>query len=349
MRKLIMLLLAVFVLLIASCERRDIYREGKTSLPVIVHMDWRNLGSDPSGATICFYPEDGSHPYTFKTNSVGRAIVQVPSGYYTVIVFNRTTEEYGTMQFFDMEHLGMAKAVLDTRYVAWLGTADTIGRVVYEPEVIVVGRTDHFYVHEVSSSYFDEYESTRAEGDVEEADLLPDTCRVTPQQMVMNATVKVRVHGIQNVSSVRGHLTGMAGGDYLATRSATDTIATHAIESWTIQRDETDYTKGYLVGTFRTFGLPEQYKMNKEALNNRLSVQLKLVDGETVIGRTFYVGDRVEEIEEELVVNVVVGINSTEDDDPITAPDVKPIGGSESGFDVTLEDWGDTHDVVVPM
>ena len=342
--------LLLILLLAASCERRDIYREGVTTRPVIVSMDWRNLGSDPSGASIYMYPETGATPYVFKTNSVGKALVQVPSGYYTVLVFNRTVDEYGTMSFSDMSQLGYAKAVLDSRYVAWVGTSDAVGRTVYDPEIIVVGRTDHFQVNEVTSSTFEIYESTRA-GDTDGAAVSQklDTCYVTPQQVVMTGTIQVRVEGIQNVSSARGYLTGLSGGLFLGTRATTDTLATHVVESWTLQRDEGDYTKGYLVGTFQCFGLPEEYISNKDVLHNHLSMQIKLVDGKTTVTADFDVGDRIEEIASERKVNLVVGIQATAADDPIVLPDVEPAGGSKSGFDITLDDWDDPVDVVVPL
>lgn len=339
MKRLLLILCPMVVLMTLSCQRREIYVEGKTALPVIVSIDWRYLGGDPTGTTIYFYPEDGTTPYAFRTNSVSNATVQVPSGYYTVIAFNRTVDEFGTMHFEHMEHLGTASAVLDYKYFAWVDNVGTFPRTVYEPEVIVCGRTDHFEVRERSTEYIDDYYSTRVDGN-----FVPDTCFVTPRQMVMTATVKVRVHGIQNVSTARGFLSGMAGADYLATRSATDTLATHVIESWSIQRDDTDYTQGYVVGQFRCFGLPDAYKTVKQRLNNHLYLQLMLVDNKTILTAEFDVGHLIEEFANELIVNVVVG-----DDNPIIAPDVEPVGGSSSGFDVYVEDWGDTEDVVVAM
>ena len=341
---------SLVLLLAASCDRRDIYREGVTTRPAIVSMDWRNLGSDPTGASIYMYPESGTTPYVFKTNSVGKATVQVPSGYYTVLVFNRTVDEFGTMHFQDMSQLGYAKALLDSRYVAWVGTADSVGRTVYDPEIIVVGRTDHFCVHEVTSSTIELYESTRAnDADGSSTSQKQDTCYVTPQQVVMTGTIRVRVVGIQNVSSVRGYLTGLSGGLFLGTRSTTDTLATHIVENWTLQRDEGDYTKGYLVGTFQCFGLPEQFLANKSKLNNHLTLQLRLVDNKTIITTGFDVGDRIEEIASELKVYLVVGVQATTDDDPIVVPDVEPEDGSKSGFDVSLDDWEDPEDVVIPL
>jgi len=363
MRNIVLFVSLFSAVMLSSCEHLEIYREGKTAVPVIVTMDWRNLGSSPSSATIYFYPEDGGAPHSFKTNSVAKASVNVPSGYYTVLVFNRTVDEFATMHFEDLEGLSLARAMLDSKYFSIYGTADSVGRTVHEPEQIVVGRSEHFYVSERTSGYVEGQRTisvqrslsggavlTRAVGDVQ-----PDTCKVIPERRVMTATIKVRVEGLQNIKTVSGYLTGMAGGMYLATGDATDNSVTHVIESWTFERDAGDYTKGYLVGTFSCFGLPEQFMAQKDVLAanngtvNKLHVKMLLVDNKTVIDRTWNVSDRVVEDVKNLAVELTVGVNAAPDDKPIDVPTVAPEGGSESGFDVTIKDWTKGEDVVVPM
>lgn len=339
---------------VASCERRSIYEEGRTAVPVIVQMDWRELGGDPTGATIGFYPENGSAPLLFRTNSVIRAQVEVPSGYYTVLVFNRTVDEYGTMHFDRMSALGSAQAILDYEYSSWAGTADSVGRTVYEPELIVCGRTDHFEVRERANGIIREHEdsrpATRAGISYDPSDPnVPDTVKVTPQRMVYTATFNVRVSGLQNVRSARAYITGMAGAEYLATRSATDTIATHVLEQWSTSPDPADYTKGYLRTTFDCFGLPEQYRSGRVPWNEHLYLQVLLVDGKTVITKAYDVGDLIEQHDAELELALAVGLETRPGDDPLILPDVEPEDGKESGFDVHFEDWGDTQDVIVPM
>lgn len=339
---------------VASCVRRDIYEEGKTVVPVIVHTDWRNLGGDPTGATILFYPESGSAPFTFKTNSVGRAQVQVPSGFYTVMVFNRTVDEFATMHFEDMSGLGTAKALLDGKFFGWVGTDESVGRTVYEPEIIVCGRTDHFEVRQRTTSTVTEHENTRevtrADETSETPDVItPDTVYVTPQRMVYEARFNVRVNGIHNVRSVRAYVTGMAGGEYMATRMATDHLATHVIEKWTAEHDPADYTKGYLKTSFDCLGLPEQYKDNKLPDNEHLYMEVLLVDGQTIITKGYDVGDLIMQYDAELELDLVLGLETRPGDNPLDLPDVKPQGGSESGFDVNFDDWGDTEDIIVPL
>jgi len=338
-------LLTLLLLAFSACELRPLYREGETPVEVLVCMDWTQLGGNPNSATIMFYPTSGGSPYVFQTNSVTRKTVQVPSGYYTVLVFNRTVEEFGTMTFSDMNHLGTAKCVLEEKIFSWLGRSKEVGRTVYEPEEIVVGRTDNFHVRAMSERKV----YTKADVIESEVQYETDSVMVRSKRMVMTGNIGVRIKGLQNIKSVRSYLTGMAGGAYLASRSATDTLATHVLETWSIVKDESDVTTGYITTSFSCLGLPEQYVEEPEIYNNKLNLQLLLVDEETIMNYSFDVGDRIEQIEEELVVNLAIGIGTDPGDTAIVVPDVKPKGGSQTGFDVNLDDWEDGEDVVVPM
>lgn len=330
------MLTAVLAVAVTSCDLRPLYIEGETPVEVLVLTDWTQLGGDPTGSTICFYPEDqGKTPLTFKTNSVTRTVVNVPSGYYTVQVFNRTVDEFGTMRFTGMESLSTVRAILEEKLFSWVGRADTVGRTVYEPEEIVVGRADHFYVRTIG----ERTTSLRTKAD-SGSGMEIDSVQVTPQRVRYAGTVSVRIHGIHNIRSMRAYLTGMAGEAYLATRSAGETLATHVLESWRLDRDTGDYTKGWVRGEFHCFGLPDQYKGDRRAENNRLVLEFRLVDNKTVIRRIVEAGAMVDQNEAERTDNIVV-------ETAIVLPDVKPEEGSESGFDVTFTDWDDPIDIPV--
>jgi len=330
---------AMACLTVGSCDFRTLYIEGETPVEVLVVTDWTQLGADPDGASIYFYPEKGGAPKVFPTNSVTRTRVSVPSGYYTVLVFNRSVDEYGTMKFDGMGTLAGAEAILEDKLFSWVGRSDTVGRTVYEPEEIVVGRNDHFYVRTI-----DERMQEVTKGDAA-ADTAIDSVSVKPLRMVYTGNVSVRVNGIQNVRTMCAYLTGMAGEAYLATRSAGDTLATHVLESWRMERDGTDYTKGYMKTSFSCFGLPEQYVSEPDPSNNRLVIQFSLVDGKTVVGYSIDVGAEVQQVEKELVVNFVVEKDNA--GKAIVLPDVKPSGSSESGFDVDFKDWEAPIDIPV--
>lgn len=334
MRRLITIILSIAA--ICSCELRPLYIEGETPVNVLVIMDWTQLGGDPEGASIYFYPEDGNAPRVFKTNSVKKETVKVPSGYYNVMVFNRTVDEFTSMSFRDMDTLGTAKAILEGKNINWIEENDTVGRTVYEPEPIVVGRQEHFYVRTESERTVKVW----TESDSSSYTVEIDSVMVRPLRTVYTGEVTIRVNGIQNISSMRAYLKGMAGDEYLASRSAGDYLATHVMESWTRVRETTDYTKGYVNTTFKCFGLPEQYKTSRRPEDTKLVVQFKLVDEETVKQFVFNVGENITQNDNELTVTVAVK-------EEVTLPDVKPKGGSESGFDVNFKDWDEAIDVPI--
>jgi len=336
-RRLHILTAVLSVMLAASsCDFRPLYIEGSTPVEVLVLTDWTQLGGIPSGASIYFYPEGGGKPWVFKTNSVTRTTVKVPSGYYTVQVFNRTVDEFGSMTFSGMDSLGTAEAVLEEKLFTWVGRADTIGRTVYEPEEIVVGRSDHFLVRSVSER--EAYQ--RSSGKVISLTEIIDSVAVRPQRLRYTANMSVRINGIENIKSMRAYLTGMAGDAYLATRIAGNTQVTHVLESWSVERDAADYTKGYVKAEFNCFGLPRQYVGAPFEKNNKLLLQFQLVDNKTVVQEIRYVGELVEQNDADRTDLIVI-------DTAITLPTVKPEGGKESGFDVSFTDWDDPVDIPI--
>lgn len=327
---------SALVLLAAACTFRPLYIEGETPVKVLVIPDWTQLGSLPTGASINFYPELKAKYWPFRTNSVSKAMVSVPSGYYSVMVFNRTTDEFGSMSFDGMDQLGTARAVLESRLFPWVGRADSIGRTVYEAEELVVGRTDHFQVRSQLERETELWERGKESGISSEE--LIDSVEVVTQRVPYIGSVVVRVNGVHNIRSVRAYITGMAGDAYLATRTAGDSLATHVLESWKLTRDDNDYTKGYVTATFSCFGLPERYLGNPHEKNNKLLLQFRLVDNTTVIQEIRYVGDVADQNEAERTVTFHA---------EVSLPDVKPDDGSESGFVVTITDWEDPEEIPI--
>lgn len=315
------------IVLLSACELRPLYVEGVTPVNVLVLPDWTQLGGNPSGATICFYPEDGGAPHKFRTNSVTRANVQVPSGYYNVMVFNRAEDEFGTMSFTGIDALSSARVVLDEKIFSWIGRVDTVGHTVYEPEDVVVGRLDHFKV----CSLAEREAAIRDNSQESDPAAVADSAKVTPRRVRYSGTISIRIDGIQNLRSVRSYLTGMNGSAYLAGRRAGDILCTHVLENWSVEHDESDHTKGWLRGRFYCFGLPGQ-----DEPNNRLFLQLLLVDNKTVIQdiRNVAVIQNDDERSDKIVI-----------EDAIILPDVKPEAKGESGFDVDVTGWKDPIDI----
>lgn len=343
LRSILSVIMGWLMVGLSSCDRRDLYIEAETPVKVIVHMDWTELGHLPEGASIYFYPEGGGAPYVFRTNSVVRTEVSVPAGYYTVMVFNRTVNEFGSMSFSGMEALGTAGVTLLDKRVSWLdNVADNVPRIVQEPERIVVGRTDHFLVHSLTDRLtVQKYQSRGTTFD--ERDVVCDSVDVYQRRMTYTTYTTVRVRGIQNIKSVRAYIAGLADGGYLATRSAGTNLATYTMENWSINRDPGNYTTGYISTNFDCLGLPQQYLTNRLPDDVRIIIRYLLVDNKTVITHSVDVGDIIRQDDNAFLLE----LNLDLDNDGHALPDVEPEGGSASGFDVNINDWGDEEDIIV--
>ena len=92
---------------------------------------------------------------------------------------------------------------------------------------------------------------------------------------------------------------------------------------------------------FYCFGLPDDHAALSD--ENILHLELLLVDNETILKFDIPVGDLIVEVDPE---NLILCL---ELDLGYTLPDVKPEGGAEGGFDVTVEDWGEEEEYDVPL
>lgn len=326
------------VLCSVGCRLRDLYYEQLTPVQVRVNIDWTNFGVEPSGATILFYPEDGSAPYEFKTHNVDSEVVSVPAGFYNVLVFNLSKSEFGSFSFVGMDKYESAAILLEKGYFAWLDGADTIGRTVSEPEKIMSGVAEHFEVSGVEHRYVKEKVS--GQGSVYVWSEKLDTVTVTPKRIVFNGYISVHIKGIENVNSIRAYMTGLSGGVYLASRIGAPELATFVPQTWEIVTDKNDNSQGCLNGSFLCLGLPEQYRGFQVPSNSELRMELLLRDMATIVDTTFLVGDLIIESEEEFHLDL-----SLEVETPV--PEVVPYDGHDTGFDFDFEDWGDTEDIVL--
>ena len=96
-------------------------------------------------------------------------------------------------------------------------------------------------------------------------------------------------------------------------------------------------TDGALTGTLNTFGA-------EEGTLHAIEVEVLLVDGKTIVKQTMTDISFKEETDGE--GNIVIRLEA---DIPEPLPDVKPEGGSGSGFDADVDDWDEEHTQEVPV
>ena len=165
-------------------------------------------------------------------------------------------------------------------------------------------------------------------------------CSLTPENIIYTIKVKVNIKGIYNLRSARAALDGMAEGYRFASAKPTKAVSTYLMEEWSLTVDQSDPTRGYIVSTLYCFGLPDGHRATAD--ENHFVLYVLLVDNKTTLDYTFPVGDKFDYDEAEVELSLSLEIDLQ---DPL--PDVKPEGGSGSGFDATVEDWGEEieHDI----
>ena len=102
-----------------------------------------------------------------------------------------------------------------------------------------------------------------------------------------------------------------------------------------ITYDEGSPFNGTLSGIFNAFGFDSEQ-------SHTLTLKILLVDNKTVVEQTFNVFAR-NETDEDGTLTFYIEIVTDR------LPDVKPEGDPDSGFDATVDEWGDPIDSEVPM
>lgn len=355
-RKVAWTVFALVTLLSTAC-RRELEYNYHPFCEISVRVDWSALDEKPTGMSVYLYPEDGSEPFVKLTNQVDEARISVREGIYNVLVINQSTSEFGSLRFRGMDRFETACA----EAAPYSSTSHVGTGVVVEPEPLAAATLLRM---EVTEQMVSDYQAQlKAEAGQAASRQVPSaaTFRLTAVPLSLNATVHVQVSGIQNVRSARGRFSGMASGCWLSTGKPLATTATYQIDRWEVEHSDADYTRGILTGRFSTFGLVEEgisRQARAAAGDNLLHLDILLVDNQTVVSALFPVGDRIEELKEELSIRVEVGTEAgstppSEGQDnpnlPLPLPDVKPENGSSSGFDATVDDWGEEIDIDIDV
>lgn len=329
--KLHILLLAALVCTVAtSCDHKELCYDHTHAVPARIDVDWSLFTQEqPTGMTVLLYPDDGGQPYSTLTNNTQYADINVPAGQYSALVYNQSTSEFGTLLFDGMDHLSTAVVKAGTMQSRWYKTRTDDERLVYEPEWIASAMA-----HDVEAPVEESYAYTRDGTRCVVATL-------QPRCMVYTIYVSVHINNIYNLRSARASLDGLADGYNFGAQQTTTTKATQLIEDWTLTRDTDNPANGTLHATIHSFGLPEDHANTPD--DNHLRLSLLLVDNKTQKDFDFAVGNAFVHGPE---VSLSLSINESID---TPLPDVKPEGGSSSGFDATVEDWGDEVNIDIGM
>ena len=336
MRRIIAALLLASVVL-SSCTHKELCFGHHHTARVRVLADWSGFTVEqPTGMSVHIYDEDGDEVKSSLSNNTEFTDFELEPGGYEAVVFNQSPSEFGSVRFEDLNRLDQASVWADYTKSLWF-KADADEPVICQPEWVGTDMRGGLAVDMNMMATSPEARRTRSESFPQENVL----ARLTPENIIYTITITVRIYGIHNLKAARGSLSGLSAGYFLGKEQPASETGTELLEEWTVTRDDSDPTKGFLKAEITSFGLP--YGHQAQPQDNVFKLSLLLVDNKTKLDYIFPVGDRFKgDADRELHLEL-----SEEIADRL--PDVKPENGSAGGFDASVDDWGDEEIIDIPI
>lgn len=316
------------ILFTTSCERRPLTYYMESEVGITVDWSKANLESESGdGATAVFYPKDGGEPKVALMGDRTKGTVRLRAGRYDAIVFNRTfddfsgvafrgTDGYKTLEAYTVE----VETRVDTR------TGETTRVIVNSPEKLAAATLEDFEVTEDMLGNYDTNAASR--GNAPHAPAKPGL-RFEPRELTRTVRVEVNVKGLNNVRKADCTLDGVPVSIFLAGGRTTESAATQEFALSSPVFEPGSVTDGTLSGTLNVFGF------DKDA-PHRLTLTAYLVDGKTKVHQDLTDIHISEKQDSPGLVTIYIEADTSE-----AIPDVKPEGGSGSGFDAEVSDWGE--------
>lgn len=373
----ILAVVAVMLVCTAGC-RRDLWVYTDDYRQVELCTDWSQATDVPGGMTWWFINDNLSGRTRHETTAeVAHTWLNLPRGQYTGFVFDYSPAEYAHIDFVGMTHPDSALVHLLPAADQPLSDEDLYGSrsvninmggipinpetgmhlVASEPELMNADTLHHVTINTGTDGDLILWD----ESDEYQSKLITQTVYAEPKPVVWKLRVRVYVHGISFMYSVRGSVAGLADGCWLSPLRHTCTSCLQRLDSW----DSYSFNNGtgYITTTINTFGLPDMDMLpsplglggqNSRADDDgtpdynrrlRLNLQFLLRDQATVLNYHFDVGDECITIfEDELVVRIDIPIDFPGGPD-LPYVDVK----GSAGFGATVTPWEDTDPVDVSM
>ena len=317
--------LFLLLLFTTSCERREItyYMEAEVSITA----DWSRANLDHEsdyGATAVFYPKAGGKPKTVLLGDRTQGKVRLPKGHYSVIIFNRSFNDFSGLAFKGTDKYNTLEAYtvkVESRVVT--KTNETRDVIVNSPEKLASDAIEEF---EITEEMLGNYSNTQlARGCTQ------DGCSLhfTPRELTQTVQVEVKVKGLHNVKQAHCTLSGVPTSVFLASGQTSEHTAIQEFALGNPVFDENSYTDGTITGTLNVFGFDSE-------LPHDMDLKATLVDGKTVVEQTFKEVETSEKADETGIISLHISAETHE-----TIPDVKPEDGAGSGFDAEVGEWGE--------
>jgi len=370
----VLLIPLVLIQLLTGCERRDLWVLAEEYRQVELVTDWSEAEARPNGMTAWFINNDYSgYNRNYKTSEVTHTWLSLPRGNYTGLVFDYSPEEYGHIQFVNMDDPDLAEVCL--KPAADQPKADEtelFGDVAVPAGMQGIERNEENGLYIVKAepdainldALHDVDIVTGSDGDYilwkereqYESSLVTQTLNAWPKPIVWKLHVLVYVKGIYYMNSVRASIAGLADGYMMSQGMHSEDVCLQALDEWSSK------TIGENIGTISTtamtFGLPEygvgggengvatreddEGVVHEYLSNLRLNLQFLLRDQETVLDYHYDCQPYVNIFEDQLVVRIDIPIE--------LAPELPYVEAKGSaGFDATVSPWEDGGTVETTM
>lgn len=120
MRHFPLMLLAAVMMTLTSCgedsflNRREFVDYGGKASELLLRVDWDTYADGrPTGMSLYTYNEEGDGE-RLVTNDVDSVPLRRPDGRYRLMLFNLSTDEFGSMNFYRMDDIDSARVMLTT-------------------------------------------------------------------------------------------------------------------------------------------------------------------------------------------------------------------------------------------
>ena len=360
----------LMLLALISCDRYELeqYYTGKAK--VRVNVDWMShFGERPSGMTIMLAKDGDAITFSDITHDVDGYDLDLEPGYYKMLIFNRTSGEYGSMGFNQMKSFEQAYAYAQQQQRSpdfW----DVNTSYMREPEDIGCAVDTFTILPEMVDDRFRFVNWKDKGGD--QVDTVNIQEVVDP--MTTEMYIRVRVIDIKYMASVIGNISGMANGFLLTQAWRRPQRGYHLLDNWQcspITYEDADSLKsvGYITTTIRTFGLPHGNEMieQRDSTSNVLSLCFTLIDDTRHVFR-YPVGKMIRyrntdtdpstpsntrggfyfsKSDVTLELDLIVDAPFYNDDEVPNLPYAQPSG--TGAFDADVEPWGDEEIIDIPM
>lgn len=352
-------LLVLLLTVLIGCERPPLWVSSDEYKQVELDVDWSHADAEPGGMTALFFPDGGGQCQRHTTADVRHTLLGLPRGAYQGVVFSYSPEEYGRMEFTDLDNAHTASIRQLPLPEQPESDDDLYGNIAVEgfsiptnpqtgmhqvsclPEPIDVDTLNNMMIITGSDGNYVRYEDREAYS----KSLKLQTYACAPEPALWHLQIIVYITGVNYLYNVKATVAGLADGYRLVDAEPTDKACLIATEQWEFR--QLDDSTGYIATSIPTFGYPVQRNATTRDGNNpplRLNLQIMLRDEATVFNYHYDLGPLAITLDERQLINATIGIDAT--NHPVL-PYVDAKGSAGFGAEVTP--WKEGDSVIIPM